>query len=94
MKVNWNLVVDVVVALVGVYVLMNGIWMKSTGKTSSLLATPEELKKYKHPEKIREEVGETIFKLPIIIKSGILLLLVLSCLFLVSTLKNAREKYL
>ena len=36
MKVNWNLVVDVVVALVGVYVLMNGIWMKSTGKTSSL----------------------------------------------------------
>ena len=28
MKVNWNLVVDVVVALVGVYVLMNGIWMK------------------------------------------------------------------
>ena len=24
MKVNWNLVVDVVVALVGVYVLMNG----------------------------------------------------------------------
>ena len=45
MKVNWNLVVDVVVALVGVYVLMNGIWMKSTGKTSSLLATPEELKK-------------------------------------------------
>lgn len=78
------------------------------------LATPEELKKCKHPEKIREEVtpkmllcgalalvygivtalGETIFKLPIIIKSGILLLLVLSCLFLVSTLKNAREKYL
>ena len=56
MKVNWNLVVDVVVALVGVYVLMNGIWMKSTGKTSSLLATPEELKKCKHPEKIREEV--------------------------------------
>ena len=54
MKVNWNLVVDVVVALVGVYVLMNGIWMKSTGKTSSLLATPEELKKCKHPEKIRE----------------------------------------
>ena len=114
MKVNWNLVVDVVVALVGVYVLMNGIWMKSTGKTSSLLATPEELKKCKHPEKIREEVtpkmllcgalalvfgivtalGESIFKLPIIIKSGILLLLVLSCLFLVSTLKNAREKYL
>ena len=44
MKVNWNLVVDVVVALVGIYVLMNGIWMKSTGKTSSLLATPEELK--------------------------------------------------
>jgi hypothetical protein len=39
-------------------------------------------------------LGETIFKLPIIIKSGILLLLVLSCLFLVSTLKNAREKYL
>ena len=30
MKVNWNLVVDVVVALVGVYVLMNGIWTKST----------------------------------------------------------------
>ena len=58
MKVNWNLVVDVVVALVGVYVLMNGIWMKSTGKTSSLLATPEELKKCKHPEKIREEVTE------------------------------------
>ena len=29
MKVNWNLVVDVVVALVGVYVLLNGIWMKS-----------------------------------------------------------------
>ena len=53
MKVNWNLVVDVVVALVGVYVLMNGIWMKSTGKTSSLLATPEELKKCKHPEKRR-----------------------------------------
>ena len=25
MKVNWNLVVDVVVALVGVFVLMNGI---------------------------------------------------------------------
>ena len=114
MKVNWNLVVDFVVALVGVYVLLNGIWMKSTGNTSSLLATPEELKKCKHPEKIREEVtpkmllcgalalvygivtalGETIFKLPIIIKSGILLLLVLSCLFLVSTLKNAREKYL
>ena len=56
MKVNWNLVVDVVVALVGVYVLMNGIWMKSTGKTSSLLATPEELKKCKHPEKIRNLV--------------------------------------
>ena len=109
MKVNWNLVVDVVVALVGVYVLLNGIWMKSTGKSSSLLATPEELKKCKHPEVtpkmllcgalalvygIVTALGETIFKLPIIIKSGILLLLVLSCLFLVSTLKNAREKYL
>lgn len=32
MKVNWNLVVDVVVALVGVYVLMNGIWIEKYRK--------------------------------------------------------------
>lgn len=56
-EVNWNLIIDIVIALYGIYIVFAALNMKKSGWISSLVATQEELY---HCKKKKEFIKELI----------------------------------